>query len=187
MQYEKANDEMRAIITQQLGREPRGLLGVSRFCVHGFPQVIVSRPVFAHTSEIEVFPTLYWLTCPYLCKEVAVLETDGLIAEFEKRIETDPDFAAAVEKNHGDYAKRRLDLIPEGVQERIKTDYPKRYKVLAETGVGGTRNPTGVKCLHTHLADYLVHGENIIGRVTAELINKPLHCAEILCESYRQK
>ncbi|NLL47809.1 MAG: DUF501 domain-containing protein [Firmicutes bacterium] len=151
-------------------------------CGYGYPQVIVTRPVSATYSNLEVFPTLYWLTCPYLCKELALLEAEGLIAHFEERIQTDPEFADQVEKNHEQYATRRLSLIPTVVRENIKEEYPERYRVLAETGVGGIRSLEGVKCLHTHVADYLAHGENPIGAETVKILAKPLDCPTKQCE-----
>ncbi|NLJ80170.1 MAG: DUF501 domain-containing protein [Firmicutes bacterium] len=184
MQYGQISDQTREVIKQQLGREPRGLLAVSKICVYGFPQVITNRPVFAELSQIEIFPTLYWLTCPYLCKEVALLETAGYIARFEDMIQEDPEFARQVEKNHRSYAQRRLTVIPDEVRRRIEEEYPERYKVLAESGVGGIRNLEGVKCLHCHLADQLVNKENIIGEKVVELISKPLFCAEGRCRAY---
>jgi hypothetical protein len=159
-------------------------LGINRFCVYDYPQVITNRPLIVLEPDIEIFPTLYWLTCPYLNKEVAQLEADGFIAQFEQRIDEDPEFAAAVRKNHADYAARRLALIPVEVRERMGKDYPQRYQVLAETGVGGTRNPHGVKCLHAHVADYLVNGENVIGAETVKLLDGKLDCEQASCRSF---
>ncbi|MDI9412448.1 MAG: DUF501 domain-containing protein [Bacillota bacterium] len=172
------------MIKEQLGREPRGVLGVSSFCKHGHVQVIVNRPLSASGTELEIFPTLYWLTCPYLRKEIALLEGEGLIAEFEELIKEDSQFAEALKKNHEDYAKRRLSLIPSEVQGRLKEEYPERYQVLAESGVGGIRSPEGVKCLHTHVADYLVHGENVIGAKVIEKLNQSLACVEGQCGEF---
>ena len=153
-------------------------------CEHGFPQVIVNRPVWATDSNIEIFPTLYWLTCPYLHKELAVLEGEGLVAHFEQRIQEDPEFAALVEKNHENYAQHRLALIPTVVRENLKEEYPDRYRVLAETGVGGIRSLEGVKCLHTHVADYLARGENPIGAEVMAKFDKPIDCPTKQCEDY---
>ncbi len=153
-------------------------------CDHGFPQVIVNRPVSTTAADIEIFPTLYWLTCPYLRKEMALLEGEGLIAHFETKIQEEPEFSALVEKNHQDYAARRLALIPTCVQERIKEEYPERYQVLAETGVGGIRSLAGVKCLHTHVADYLAHGKNAIGAEAVAIFNKDLSCPSIQCKEF---
>lgn len=170
------------MIKKQLGREPRGVVGVHTRCGYGYPQVIVTRPVSATHSNIEIFPTLYWLTCPYLVKELALLEAEGLIAQFEQRIQEDPEFADLVEENHQRYAERRLALIPTCVRENIRDEYPERYRVLAETGVGGIRSLEGVKCLHTHVADYLAHGENPIGAEALAILDKPLDCPTKQCE-----
>jgi len=157
---------------------------VHTVCEYGFPQVIVNRPVWATDLNIEIFPTLYWLTCPYLRKELATLEAEGLVAHYEQRIQEDADFAALVEKNHENYAKRRLALIPAVVQESLKEEYPDRFQVLAEAGVGGIRSAEGVKCLHTHVADFLVHGENPIGQEVLAVFDKPLFCPNKQCEDY---
>lgn len=181
MNYERLTDEERRIIALQLGREPRGVLGVSCVCPHGFPQVITNRPVSTDLAEVRVFPTLFWLTCPYLRKEVAQLEGQGWIGEFEERIQTDSRFKEQVREDHLSYAEMRLNLIPDEVQARLKEDYPDRYRVLSETGVGGVRNLEGVKCLHMHLADYLARGENVIGAEVARLLDKPLYCENGQC------
>lgn len=148
--------------------------------------MIINRPLSVSGTEIEIFPTLYWLTCPNLRKEIALLEGEGLIAQFEELIQEDSDFAAAIKKNHEDYAKRRLSLIPSEVRERLKEEYPERYQVLAETGVGGIRSPNGVKCLHTHVADYLVHGENVIGAKVIERLKGSLTCISDQCGEFSE-
>lgn len=153
-------------------------------CEHGYPQVIVTRPVSATDSNIEIFPTLYWLTCPYLRKELAILEGEGLVVHFEQKIQQDPEFAALVEANHVVYAKNRLDLIPTVVQENLKNEYQDRFRVLAEAGVGGIRSFEGVKCLHTHVADFLARGENPIGAETVEILDKPLACPTKQCQDF---
>lgn len=172
------------MIKQQIGREPRGVLEVKTTCRWGFPQVIVNRPVSALHSDVEIFPTLYWLTCPYLCREIAAMESEGVIAQFEQRIAEDGGFAAAVAENHATYAKERLALIPKDVQRRLQQEYPERFQVLAQSGVGGIRSPEGVKCLHTHAADYLARGTNVIGAETLEMLNKPWFCPDAECRKY---
>lgn len=174
------------VIKEQIGREPRGVLGVHTRCEHGYPQVIVTRPVSAIHSNIEIFPTLYWLTCPYLRKELAILEGEGLVAHFEQRIQEDPEFAFRVEENNASYANRRLELIPTVVRENLKEEYPDRFRVLAETGVGGIRSAEGVKCLHTHVADFLAQGENPIGAETVAILGKPLACPSKQCQDFSE-
>lgn len=160
------------------------MLEVKATCRWGYPQVILNRPVTASAADLEIFPTLYWLTCPYLCREVAVLESEGRIAQFEERLAQDEHFAQAMDQNHAAYARERLALIPLEVQKRLQQEYPERYQVLAESGIGGIRNPQGVKCLHTHVADYLARGENPIGKETLEILAKPWFCPDAECRRY---
>lgn len=182
VKFEQVSDQDRAIIAVQLGREARGVLGVCRRCKYGYPQVIVNRPVTIDIADINVFPTLFWLTCPYLRKAAARLESDGWIARFEERLQQDARFAEQVERNHEAYAEMRLNLIPKEVQVRLEEDYPERFKVVAYSGVGGSRSREGVKCLHMHLADYLAHGSNVIGEEVSRLLDCSLHCESGSCE-----
>src|SRR5260370_38842296 len=48
-------------ITRQLGRVPRGLLGVAHRCPCGLPDVVQTAP---RLPDGTPFPTLYYLTCP---------------------------------------------------------------------------------------------------------------------------
>lgn len=182
LKYDNITDNDREMIALQLGREARGLLGVAVRCKYGYPQVIVNRPVSIDIADINVFPTLFWLTCPYLRKAVARLESEGFIAHFEERLQEDEEFAKQVEANHDAYAKARLDLIPREVQARLEEDYPERFRVIAHSGIGGSRSREGVKCLHMHLADYLVQKENVIGEEVVKLLDCSLHCDSGSCE-----
>jgi len=158
------------------------LLGICRRCKYGYPQVIVNRPVITEAEDISVFPTMFWLTCPYLRRAAARLESEGWIARFEERLQNDESFAEQVEKDHNRYADMRLNLIPKEVQARLRDDYPEYFKVVAYSGVGGSRSREGVKCLHMHLADYLARGENAIGAEVVKLLDGPLDCESGSCE-----
>jgi len=79
------------IIERQIGRKPLGVRRVVLRCEHNFPVVI--------ENECEIdgkpFPTLFWLVCPKLCREISRLEQLGWISRFEKIINEDPDFERA--------------------------------------------------------------------------------------------
>ena len=77
-------------------------------------------------------------------------------------------------------------VIRNRLRRRLKEEYPQRYQVLATSGVGGIRSPQGVKCLHTHAADYLARGENAIGAETLELLQKPWFCPDAECREYEK-
>lgn len=177
----KFSEEDRKVVVQQLGREPRGVLGVATRCPYGFPQVIANRPVTVEIEDLTVFPTLFWLTCPYLKKVVAQLESEGWISKFMEELETDETFSQEMTAAHDFHAKLRRELVPDKVLENLSERYPKRHRVLTESGVGGIRNYQGVKCLHTHLADYLVTKENPVGRKVLTLLGNDTTCSSGEC------
>lgn len=164
-------------ITRQLGRPPRGVVCVSKRCLAGHPQVITTYPIYWGKGQPEIFPTLYWLTCPALRGQVGELETEGWINRLQQRVETDDILANKWDEAHAQYAKERVRLVPQKELTLLKDRYPAQAQVLEAAGVGGIRGQ-GIKCLHTHLAHYLadlngfVSKPNPIGDIVAGLLKK---------------
>ena len=165
------------LIEKQLGRRPRGVVGVGLRCPAGYPRVIVTKPV---VEPGQVFPTTYWLTCPHLVKEVSRLESQGLVGELTERALHDADFARELVEAHEEYKAARQALLSPEEWETLKKEYPEQYASLQESGIAGIKNP-GVKCLHAHLAHYLVGGRNPVGRIVWELI-KEKACTQSPCQ-----
>lgn len=163
--FSDATEWDRAVVRRQIGREPRGMVGVSRRCSRGCPQIVVTTPVLPldDRSVPELFPTVYWLSCPHLCKAVAALESEQLIERFRARLQEDPELASRLDLRHRDYALERASLIDPDALESLKRSHPRLYKRVVEPGIGGIDIGGGVKCLHLHLADYLSRGANPIG------------------------
>src|SRR5579862_2293058 len=92
-----------AVIAAQLGRPPRGLLGVAHRCPCGLPDVAETTPRLPDGSP---FPTLYYLTCPRACAAVSRLEASGLMHEMTARL-ADPGLRVRYEAAHRDYLTRR--------------------------------------------------------------------------------
>ncbi len=99
-------------------------------------------------------PTLYWLVDPELHETVSRLESEGGVHRYEELVDAD-DLARA----HDDYRRRRE-------ASTLRHDL-----VAAGGGVGGTR--VGVKCLHAHLANFLVGHDDPVGRVVAGEVSVP--------------
>lgn len=165
--YEPASARDLAVIERQIGRVPRGLLGVVRRCEAGYPQVVLTHPTMGWSArkagEPGVFPTLFWLTCPSLSRACGALENAGMVAEMREKAETDPDFGGRLERAHESYRDERVALIDPESLEVLRTRYPRQYRALTETGIGGLADPHGVKCIHLHLADWLARGTNPVG------------------------
>lgn len=84
------------IIEKQLGRCVSNVLTIEKRCIYGYPQVIKSFPL----KDGKPFPTLYWLTCPYLVEEVSKLEAQQKITEIEKIIQNDPELKRQLVRVH---------------------------------------------------------------------------------------
>lgn len=130
----------RAVVAEQLGREPRALRAVVHRCPSGHPSVIQTNPRLADGTP---FPTLYYLTCPRLTSLVSRLEASGLMRELTERLATDPELAAAYEAAHRAYLAERDAIEPLGT----------------EVSAGGM--PGRVKCLHVHVAHTLAAGPGV--------------------------
>jgi len=148
-----------AVLEVQLGRPTQGESVVARRCHFQLPVVVEVAPV---TADGRPFPTLYWLSCPLARRRVARIEERGTVKELDRRLAEDPEFARALEEAHAAYAEAREARLPDDV-ERVPSG-----------GIGGTSG--GVKCLHAHLAEYLVLGRSPAGRVVHDEI-MPLDCA----------
>lgn len=122
------------VLTEQLGRHPRGLVGIGARCACGNPAVTITYP---RLPDGTPFPTLFYLSLPALVKRISRAESSGQMEAFNERLANDPDYRAAHERAHVSYIERRNLL--EDVEH------------LADRSAGGM--PDRVKCLHA-LAGY---------------------------------
>ena len=162
------NKENYRIIKEQLGREPLNLLGIAKTCPFNKPSVLITNPY----ENGRVFPTTYWLSCPYLVKEVSRIEDQGLIKKLTSQLKQDKVFKNKLESAHRYYAQKRLSYLNRDLKE-LPEDI---RKVLACSGVGGIRDKEGIKCLHTHLADFMVNKINPVGKMVYNMVDWPTEC-----------
>ncbi len=152
-----------AVLSEQLGREPRGVVDVAARCVCGRPTVVRTAPVLEDGTP---FPTIFYLTHPGAVAAVSRLEAQGAMRQMNERLKEDPDLAAAHRRAHEDYLLRRAEL----------GDVPQ----IAGISAGGM--PDRVKCLHVLVAHALAVGPgvNVLGDETLERIRdewSPTVCA----------
>jgi hypothetical protein len=146
------------VIAVQLGRRPRGLLGVAHRCPCGLPDVAETAPRLPDGSP---FPTLYYLTCPRANAAVSKLEASGLMRDMTARL-ADEELRLRYESAHRDYLARRetaarsagIEPLPAGTQS-----------------AGGM--PGRVKCLHALVAHELAAGDvNPFGREVLDAVGE---------------
>ncbi len=142
------------MVAALLGRPPAGEFDVVVRGEDGLPAVIANAPFLFDGTPM---PTRYWLVDPSLREAVSTLESKGGVRQAEGAVSAD-----RLADAHERYAAERDALIP-----------PDYGGPRPSGGVGGTRQ--GVKCLHAHLAWWLVGGDDPVGEWTASQIG--LHAA----------
>jgi hypothetical protein len=152
-------DADRAVVTRQLGREPRTLRRVAVRCPFGAPAVTEQSP---YGSDGEPFPTTYYLTCRHLVTAVSRLEAAGGVERWSDAVRTDPALAASLAV--GDEEQRQLRRELAGSKTGADGGDSLEY------GIGGSRRSGSLKCLHAHAAFALARpgyalGERILDEV----------------------
>lgn len=151
-------------VAWQLGRPPVAAIGVAYRCPYGYPQVVLTHPLRRDGERFIVFPTLFWLSCPYLTVRVSRLESEGGVKRWESLLSEDPDLATRYRASQDAYRRERRALLSPEEQEFLRG-----VNALdrLETGIGGLANLNRVKCLHAQLAHFLARGGNPIGEAVA--------------------
>lgn len=130
------------IIAAQLGRVPRGVVGVAWRCPCGKPGVIATSPKLPDGSP---FPTFYYLTYPQAVVECSRLEASGIMADFTARLANEPELAEAYRAAHQSYLADRSAVA----------------EVPQIEGISAGGMPNRVKCLHALVGHALAKGPGV--------------------------
>jgi uncharacterized protein len=116
------------VVSWQLGRPARPFRRVAVRCPYGYPAVTEQAPF---DDDGRPFPTTYYLTCPWLVAALARVEAAGGVERWSQEAAGDPDLRASLERADREQRELRPEL---------------------DVGIGGTRAPGKLKCLHAHAA-----------------------------------
>lgn len=154
------------LVASQLGREPRIPWRVVVRCDHGAPSVIAMPP---RLSDGAPFPTLYWLTCPFLVAAVHRLESEGGAASSAEQLAANEGLAARMIGADAEYRRRRA-------QEAEPSTDP-----CASVGIAGQADPLKTKCLHAHVAAALAVINDPVGVACLDIVGRS--CPQGRCPS----
>lgn len=135
-------------LSSQLGRIPRGVVGVAARCVCGRPAVVVTAPRLEDGSP---FPTTFYLTLPSLVRALSTVEASGKMVDYQQLLSEDEDLAAGYRRAHLEYIAARGYV---GQQVGI-AEVPE----IAGVSAGGM--PQRVKCLHALVGHALAAGKGV--------------------------
>jgi len=142
--------QIRARVAALLGRDPRGLEAIALAGADGGPMVIRVASLVDDTP----FPTLFWLVDPGLCYRIDRAEAGGLIGQFQRRVDLDPQLQQRMRSDHELHIALRASYIPPASRQRLQQ--LGFGEVLNDRGIGGIADFTRIRCLHTWYAAHLM-------------------------------
>lgn len=159
-----------ALVTRQLGRTPRAFRRVVVRCPWGMPVVTEQE---AYDVRGEPFPTTYYLTCRHLVAAVSRLEAAGGVERWTDTVGSDPALLDSLAAATAEQA---------GIRRSLAADHRGRDGGASlGTGIGGSRTPEQLKCLHAHVAFALARPGYALGEaIAAELPERwPDSCCSV--------
>lgn len=158
----------RRFVTESIGREPTGIVGVAARDPRCMPAVIIDLPLIRRGERWLPFPTLYWLVDPRLNKQIAEAERKGGVGQIEAALKADEELMQAHLADNRLYARSRWAVLNEKEEQIAKEQGFE--DVLHCSGVGGVANHASIKCLHAQYAFHLARRE--AGTTAGRLIEK---------------
>jgi hypothetical protein len=140
--FDPASDDDIRIVSAQLGRPARDVIGIPARCVCGAPTVVATAP---RLSDGTPFPTFYYLTHPAATIAMSDLEATQVMAEFTEILNADEEMQKQYLVAHEQFIADResIAVVPE----------------LDGISAGGM--PVRVKCLHALAGHALAAGPGV--------------------------
>ncbi|UYN83671.1 MAG: DUF501 domain-containing protein [Microcella sp.] len=130
------------IVSAQLGRQARDVIGIAARCVCGAPTVVATSPRLGNGTP---FPTLYYLSHPAATAAVSTLEAEGRMAEYTAMLLDDVELQNAYRAAHESYLGDREGIL----------------NVPEIEGYSAGGMPVRVKCLHALVGHSLAAGPGV--------------------------
>jgi hypothetical protein len=152
----------RAIVARQLGRSPRAFRNVAVRCPFGLPAVTEQSP---YDARGEPFPTTYYLTCPHLVAAVARVEAAAGVERWTRNARESEELEESLRRATEEQRRVRHELAgaERGADDGVSLGY----------GIGGSRNPEQLKCLHAHIAYALARPGYTLGEAILAEVPEP--------------
>ncbi|RLP73664.1 DUF501 domain-containing protein [Mycetocola tolaasinivorans] len=140
--FDPVTDEDIAIVSAQLGRPARDVVGIAARCVCGAPTVVSTSP---RLSDGTPFPTFYYLCHPAATAAISQLEAEHVMNEYNDLLAEDEELRERYAAAHEAFLADRYSI----------EDIPEVHGISA----GGM--PVRVKCLHALAGHALAAGPGV--------------------------
>ncbi len=140
--FAPASERDISIVSAQLGRPARNVIGIAARCVCGAPTVVSTSP---RLGDGTPFPTLYYLTHPAATAAMSFLEATQVMNEFNELLAEDEEVREAYARAHESYLRDRSSVL--------------EVSEIANCSAGAM--PVRVKCLHALAGHSLAAGPGV--------------------------
>lgn len=163
--------EDEVVLERQLGRLRYRPRRVTARCHKGYPAGVVAFHSPDEAPHEVVSNSLDWVTCPWLERHIQTIENHHWLEHLRWLLDHERGQALREELQAASesYTARARSLF-EAIQPGL---FAQRYGE-AVFGVGGTRRPLGMKCLHNHVATHLAGEPTPLGAFTMALVEMDL-------------
>jgi len=166
-----SSSDLQVIEERHLDHKVTGVYGVEAgLCKYNIPRAFIQYPCGGRISS-----GMIRLSCPHLVKEIDLFEKDGGIEYMNSILNQDE----SLQNNFIDINKKHAEI------RYAATTNEERELMNTKLGLDGASNllksgiigvtPTKVddiKCIHAQVADFLLRGNNEIGRKSLEYLEK---------------
>ena len=149
----------RELVAKQLGRPPRAFARVVVRCPFGRPAVTEQSP---YDDSGAPFPTTYYVTCRHLVAAISQARGGRRRGALVRAGATGARPRREPRPRHGGAAARP--------HRARRGPHRQRPRSSLQLGIGGSRNPEQLKCLHAHVAFALARPGYELGERIAEEI-----------------
>ncbi|MBN1500893.1 MAG: DUF501 domain-containing protein [Spirochaetes bacterium] len=178
---ENVSPEDAVVLKKQLNTSELYVFGIAKRCIYGYPSIAVLNPVFDDSEKTINYTALkntLWLTCPFLNRKIHTLEGEGNISKIQSFLNSDREFLGKMQDANAHYYFFRKEVYFESSRLEFNDSLAESFN----SGVGGIKDVSSIKCLHMHYAHYQFCSSNLAGHITELMLNNEISCNEELCK-----
>src|SRR5690606_28339432 len=113
--YDPPSEADIATVSEQLGRQARGVVGIAARAADGSPAVVATAPRLPDGSP---FPTFYYLCHPEAVAAASRLEAVGVMSEYNEMLAENEELRAQYARAHEEYIADQIGRA--SCRERVR-------------------------------------------------------------------
>ncbi len=168
-------------VSRQIHSDEVSMCSVAERCAYGHPRIIVLSPakggLAGRSINYESLANVLWLTCPHCNEIIHRLEDRGYVSKISQFLHGLRMARERMQTAHSHIYFIRKKLY----RDFFEDTYPEELIGLFNTGVGGVRDGTSLKCLHANFAFYRLDETNCAGYIVQKLISDKVDCDNNRC------